>query len=183
RQENGLKTVTEVNDELNKIAQELGLDNFNDLTVDNLSNLKKAEAERNHARNSLRTNNLNTLPQIPANETLQTLLDRPTQQELDQVKKDKNELGEKNKILSDENNNLQNQIINKNSTISAKDEVIADLDADKQKLETDKSQLENKLKDFINPNDKNKLEKVAKDAGFGFTQKDIDEAVQKEKEN
>ncbi|CAG8642991.1 12496_t:CDS:10, partial [Ambispora leptoticha] len=82
RQEAGLKTEDEVNVELDKIAHQLGLGNHNDLTDINLANLQAAEKERNNARRSLRTDNLNTLPPIPAGETLQTLLERPTQPEL-----------------------------------------------------------------------------------------------------
>jgi len=39
----------------------------------------------------------------------------------------------------------------------------------------------NDLKSYINPNDKDKLKEAAKNAGFGFSQKDIDDAVEKEK--
>ncbi|CAG8631045.1 5329_t:CDS:10 [Ambispora leptoticha] len=82
RQQAGLKTEDEVNAELDKIAHQLGLGNHNDLTDSNLANLQAAEKERDNARRSLRTDNLNTLLPIPAGETLQTLLDRPTQQQL-----------------------------------------------------------------------------------------------------
>jgi len=41
---------------------------------------------------------------------------------------------------------------------------------------------EDKFKDYIDPNDKDKLKKAAEDAGIGLTQKDIDDAVQKERD-
>lgn len=135
RQENGLRTVAEVDKKLDGIAGKLGLGDRNGLTDDNLANFRGAEQERNHARNSLRTNDLNNLPQIPKNETLQTLLERPTKEEQEEAV-----------------NNARQQ------------------EADK-------------YNGYINPTDREKLGEAAKKVGLGFAQQDIENAINKEREN
>jgi hypothetical protein len=127
--------VAEVDKKLDGIAGKLGLGERNDLTDDNLANFQGAAQERNHARHSLRTNDLSKLPQIPKNETLQTLLERPTKEEQEEAV-----------------NNARQQ------------------EADK-------------YNGYINPTDKEKLGEAAKKVGLGFTQQDIENAINKEREN